>query len=265
METRRVIGIILISLIAPAAKADGRDFSFMDAYFKANGLSGTVIVENLSGSERYVSGAEGEDRAFLPASTFKIANTLIALEEGAIGSAEETIAWDGKDKGLPEWNKEQSIMTALPSSCVWFYQELARRIGNAAYLAWLKRLYYGNAKTGKDLDSFWLDGDLRITPRGQIAFLKQVYRQEFPFKGESYAALKKALTVKRSGASVLRAKTGWTMRVKPQTGWYVGWLETRDEAWFFAVRIDIRGERDASFREKAALRALEGLGLLSPS
>lgn len=262
MKSFRILPIILVSLLASAANADGRDFSFMDAYFKSNRLSGTVIVENLSGSERYVYGAEGEDRAFLPASTFKIANTLIALEEGAVKSVEETVPWDGKDKGLPEWNRDQCVMTALPSSCVWFYQELARRIGNAAYLAWLKRLDYGNAKTGKDLDSFWLDGDLRITPKGQIAFLKKVYREEFPFKGESYAALKNALTVKRSGASVLRAKTGWTMRVKPQTGWYVGWLETGKDAWFFAVRIDIMAERDAVFREKATLRALEGLGLL---
>jgi len=103
---------------------------------------------------------------------------------------------------------------------------------------------------------------LRVTPDQQIAFLKKVYREEFPFAKEHYAVLKKALIVKRTEAYVLRAKTGWTQRVKPQIGWYVGWLESKGAAWFFAVRIDIKSDRDAAFREKAALKAFEGLGLI---
>ncbi len=269
METRKpardplgfVIAPILL-LASASAFAQASDFSFMDDYFKANGIAGTVIVENLKGDKRFVCGEEGADLRFLPASTFKIPNTLIALEEGAVKDASEIIRWDGKDKGYPEWNKDQCVMTALPSSCVWFYQELARRVGNAAYLRYLKATDYGNAETGKNLDTFWLDGDLRISPNEQIAFLKKVYREEFPFMRSSYAALKEALIVKRGPGYIVRAKTGWTMRVKPQIGWYIGYAETKEEVWFFAVRIDIGSDRDAGFREKAAFRALEGLGLI---
>jgi len=248
-------------LIASCSK--GRNFAFMEKFLAANGLRGTVIVENLSGSERSARNRESdEDGAFLPASTFKIPNTLIALEEGAVKSADEVIPWDGENKGFKEWNKDQCVISALPSSCVWFYQELARRVGDETYRAWLERLDYGNGKTGPRLDTFWLDGDIRITPKQQISFLKKIYREEFPFKKSSYAVLKKALIVKETDSYVLRAKTGWTMRVKPQIGWYVGWLETKGEPWFFVVRIDIDEKEDARFREEAAIRALEGLGLM---
>lgn len=267
-STRHIARLALASILALAsasASAQNPDFSFMDEYLKANGISGTVIVENLKGDKTFVCGAEGADRRFLPASTFKIPNTLIALEEGAVKSPTEIIAWDGKDKGSREWNKDQSIMTALPSSCVWFYQELARRVGNEAYLRRLKAMDYGNAKTGKNLATFWLDGDLRISPKEQIVFLKKVYREELPYMRSSYAALKDALIVRRGPGYVVRAKTGWTMRVSPQIGWYVGYAETKDEVWFFAARIDIRSDRDAAFREKAAFKALEGLGLIPKS
>jgi beta-lactamase class D len=250
-------------LFLPAfAAAQKADFTFMSDFLRENGLAGTVIVENLSGSLRYVHGESTSDLGYLPASTFKIANTLIALEEGAVKDADEFIAWDGKDKGLSDWNHDQSILTALPSSCVWFYQELARRVGNTAYLRWLKTIGYGNGKTGPILDSFWLDGDLRISPNQEIAFLKKVYREDFPFKKSSYAVVKEALIVKRTASYVLRAKTGWTQRVRPQIGWYVGWLEAKGCVWFFAVRLDLHSDSDAPFREKAALKALLGLGLL---
>jgi beta-lactamase class D len=258
----RALAAFALSLLPGLAAAQPADFAFMRNYLTSNGLSGTVIVENLSGDKHYVCGEEGANSGFLPASTFKIANTLIALQEGAVKSADEIIAWDGKDKGLAEWNRDQSILTALPSSCVWFYQALARRVGDRAYLTWLKKLDYGNMKTGPALDSFWLDGELRITPEQQIAFLKKIYREDFPFDKGHYAVLKRALIVKRTADYVLRAKTGWTQRVRPQIGWYVGWLESKGAVWFFAIRIDIKSDGDAPFREKAALEALSGLGLI---
>ncbi len=69
-------------------------------------------------------------KRFLPASTFKIPNTLIALEEGVIQNEKDIIEWDGEDKGWSQWNKDQSLETAFPLSCIWFYQELASRVGD---------------------------------------------------------------------------------------------------------------------------------------
>ena len=37
-------------------------------------------------------------------------------------------------------------------------------------------------------------------------------------------------------------KTGWAASAEPQVGWYVGYLETHDDVWFFALNMDIRSE-----------------------
>jgi len=41
--------------------------------------------------------------------TFKIPNTLIALDERAVLNEKEIIKWDGKDKGWSAWNRENVL------------------------------------------------------------------------------------------------------------------------------------------------------------
>ena len=36
----------------------------------------------------------------------------------------------------------------------------------------------------------------------------------------------------------VRAKTGVVGSVTPKIAWYVGYLETKDDVWFFACNID---------------------------
>ena len=47
-----------------------------------------------------------------PASTFKIPNTLIALNEGTV-NANSIILWDKTDKGMEPWNKNQTLESAF--------------------------------------------------------------------------------------------------------------------------------------------------------
>ena len=254
------LGVLLVSLgSSPAGAAEDPDLA---ALFRNRGLEGTLILSNRDGSVTYLHQEARTDRGFLPASSFKILHTLIALKEGAIRDKHQTLPWDGKDHGWSEWNRDQSLSTAFPSSCVWFYQELAKRIGDRTYQRHLEALPYGNGKTGPDVTTFWLDGDLRITPREQLAFLRRLQKGDLPYPQEHQELVRQLMVVESTPDHILRAKTGWALRVLPQIGWYVGYLEKGDQVWFFVHNLDIRRKGDEKQREALVREALRVKGIL---
>jgi len=258
----KFLPVFLVFLISLTICNKKTDKIFLDVYMKENKLTGTVIIENLNKGEKFIYNEKRSKEPYLPASTFKIINTLIALQEGVIKDEYEIIKWDGKDKGFAAWNKDQNIISAFPESCVWFYQELARRIGNKRYLYYLNLLKYGNGKTGNKIETFWLDGDLRISAEEQIEIIKNIYLEKYQFNKKYYDILKKVMIVDKSDKYTVRAKTGWTMRVNNQIGWYVGYVEVKNEVWFFACNLDIKKSDDADFRKKIIYRAFEELDIL---
>jgi len=230
--------------------------------FREKNLVGTIVISSLDGRPTYIHNNERARTRFSPASTFKIANTLIALEEGAVANGKTIIKWDGKDKGLPAWNRDQSIETAFPSSCVWFYQELARRIGTDKYASYLPKLKYGNEQAGPDVTTFWLEGDLKISATEQVAFLKRIYSEGFPFRFSSYELLRKIMVVEQTPAYTIRGKTGWASKSVPQIGWYVGYVEAGENVWFFATNIDMGGPEDSHFRQEITIESLKLKGII---
>lgn len=230
--------------------------------FQERNVIGTIVMSSLDGRTTYIHNQPRAEERFLPASTFKIPNTLIALAEGVIADEKEIIAWDGQDKGWKEWNKDQSLETAFPLSCVWFYQEFAKRIGNERYVQHLQRMHYGNEQTGKEVTTFWLEGDLRISAMEQIDFLKTVYAEELPYTPSHLATLKQLMIVEQTPEYVIRAKTGWASRVTPQIGWYIGYVETKGTAWFFATNLEIAKNGDEKFRQEISMEALRVKGIL---
>lgn len=223
--------------------------------FSDKKVEGTIVITNLDGSKRHVYNESRAGIPLLPASTFKIPNTLIALEEGVV-SEQEVMKWDGADKGVAAWNRDQTLESAFKSSCVWFYQELARRIGAEKYKAYLNRISYGNAVPDPKLTSFWLEGNLRISALEQVDFLKKVYRRELPFLPATYDTVSRLMTIETTPAYTLRAKTGWAQRVTPQVGWYVGYVEAKGTVWFFATNITINAPEDARLRQQITMEAL---------
>lgn len=262
MSMNKLLFILLLSIGLLSCFSQNTDNTFLEQYMKENNIKGTVIIESLKENRKYIYDIVRSEERYLPASTFKIINTLIALQEGIIKNENEYIKWDGLDKGLAEWNKDQNILTAFPASCVWFYQELARKIGNDRYLHYLNELKYGNCKTGKNIDTFWLDGELKISAKEQIEVIKNIYFEKYNFDKNNYDILKNIMIVDKSEKYIIRAKTGWTMRVSPQIGWYVGYIVTTNDVWFFACNVQVNKADDAEFREKIIYRAFEELGIL---
>lgn len=81
---------------------------------------------------------------------------MIALQTSAIENINDTIKWNGIYKGWKQWNKDQTMKTAMPISFVWFYQELAKRIGKGQMQNWVNKVNYGNKNIEKQLTIFGL-------------------------------------------------------------------------------------------------------------
>lgn len=210
------------------------DFS---QYFKEADLEGGFYLYDLKKKTYKISDKADFVRATSPASTFKILNSLIALEVGAIKDENEVIKWDGEKRWLPVWDKDHDLTEAYKNSTVWFYQELARRIGEKNYNKYLKACDYGNKDISGSLTKFWLGTSLLISPKNQLEFLVKLHEEKLPFSKRTYEITKRIMIREQTADYTLRAKTGWDVSGGKDTGWFVGYVEKQDNVYFFALRV----------------------------
>ena len=187
---------------------------------------------------------------FTPASTFKICNSLIGLETGVIRDQDFVIPWDKVERNLPVWNKDHDLKSAFKNSTVWYYQELARRVGGDKMKFWLNKCNYGNADTTGGIDRFWLTGGLRITPEKQLDFLGKLKNNQLPFSQRSMDITKEIMISKDTLNYVLRTKTGWGEDENQMVGWYVGYMEKENNTYYFATCIQSTNFEDSGFAKK---------------
>ncbi|MDH6105055.1 class D beta-lactamase [Anabaenopsis tanganyikae CS-531] len=250
--------------LTKSADMAGMDFG---RHFQELGVEGSIIIYDLKNDRTFEHNPKRNSTAFLPASTFKILNSLIALETGVIVDEIAVLTWDGIERTLPEWNRDLNMKEAFKLSAVWFYQVLARRVGYERMQKWVAKAGYGNQKIGSqnDVDKFWLDGELRITPQEQIQFIRRLYNNDLPFSERSLAIVKDMMIREQTPDYTIRAKTGWLGfedKVTPKIGWYVGYVERDKDVYFFATNIDIRNQKDPSARLELTRRCLQELGVL---
>jgi beta-lactamase class D len=181
---------------------------------------------------------------------------LIAVEEAAIDNADSIIPWDGTQYDIPAWNKDQSLESAFRVSCVWCFQVLARRVGAESYRSYLRKIDYGELSEPFNETTFWLDGSLQISAIEQIQFLQQVYLHTLPFISSTYDTLRRIMLVEQSPDYTIRAKTGWATSTTPTVGWYVGYVETPGDIWFFALNMEIHDKKDLPLRQELVREAL---------
>ena len=229
--------------------------------FRSEGITGTFVAVSIGGETVYVHNAPRSIVRFSPASTFKIPNTLIALESHIVESKSSVFTWDGADRGVEKWNKDQTLETAFKVSCVWCYQEIARRVGAEGYEIALAKIDYGNQSIGEQIDTFWLNGSLEISAVEQIAFLRKLYSNDLPFQRKHIDTLRQIMVAQRTEQHTIYAKTGWAA-TEPQVAWYVGFVESDEGTWLFAMNLRVDRPEQADLREELSLRSLRALGII---
>lgn len=170
-------------------------------------------------------------RRFSPASTFKIVNSLIALETSVAPDEDLIIKWDGVVR-RPEWNKDMNMREAMKVSCVPYYQELARRIGKVEMQNWLDTIRYGNKNTNGALDMFWLNDSLLISPDEQVGLMKKLYFDKLPMSQRSQRIVRSLMLQEDSSHYKLFYKTGTSFDSNDPkhitTAWMVGFVERKE-------------------------------------
>jgi beta-lactamase class D len=224
-------------------------------------LVNTITISSID-KHLYIYNPERANKRFTPASTFKILNTLIALEEKAILDLNEVIKWDGYSHKYPSWNCDQTLETAFKGSCVWFYQALAKRVGKEKYREYFKQISYGQLSEQFDETNFWLNNSLKISALEQIDFLRQVYQRTLPFSPTHYDILNKIMLVEQTAKYTLYGKTGWGPQTNTDVGWFVGYIESTAGAHFFATNLTITDAKDLPIRRDITMNALRIKGII---
>lgn len=206
-------------------------------FFDKYNFEGSFLICDLKKDEFLYSyhNKERNETRFSPASTFKILNSLIALEEGVAPGPNFVLKWDGKKRWLDAWNKDHDLQTAFSNSVVWYYQELARRIEKDTYLDYFEKINFGNNKIGEKVDEFWLDASLQISPVEQMSFLKKLYKRELPFSKSTYSTMKMIMHFDQGKDYSIGAKTGSSDI--DSCGWFVGIVESKKSDYAFVTTI----------------------------
>jgi beta-lactamase class D len=177
--------LLTLFLLPSLVFAEGRQWKERPEWaseFADRGVSGSIVVFDERAQAWHVFDRERAQARYSPASTFKLFNALVALETGTVKEEHEVIRWDGVKRTFDDWNRDHSLASGMKYSVVWYYQDMARRIGPQRMQDWLDRVGYGNRNIGGGIDRFWLDGDLRISQVEQVRFLQRLASGSLPFR-----------------------------------------------------------------------------------
>lgn len=222
-----------------AAKSDRE----VAARFAEYGHPGAWLIQREGDQVRVVHGETLADKPQPPASTFKILLALVALETGALRSADEVVPWDGrKYPNAPEWQADMALRQAMRTSSESYFRVLADRIGRERLAAWVTKVGYGNGLVGPQASRAWHDSVLTVTARQQLAFIDRVRRGDLPFSPATLATVKAAMLTREANGRRVYGKTGTSSNDNGQTGvgWWIGWEEGKGRATSFVLEVELK-------------------------
>lgn len=202
---------------------------------------------------------------YLPASTFKIANSLIGLETGVIKNEFQVFKWDGKPRAMKQWEQDLTLRGAIQVSAVPVFQQVAKGIGEKRMKKYLNRFSYGNANVGEGIDKFWLEGNLRISALNQISFMESLYLNRLPISKGNQLIVKEALITEATSEYLVHSKTGYSgvgTELNPGVGWWVGWIEKGTEVYYFAFNMNVDDKSKLPYRKSIPIKLMASMGLV---
>ena len=220
-------------------------------------------------STRRIVKQEGAcDARITPASTFKIAISLMGYDAGFLKSEHAPLL--RYRKGDPDWNASWLADTDpqkwIRDSVVWYSQRVTAALGPRRFQHYATAFHYGNEDVSGDarlhdgLKWAWIDSSLQISPLEQLAFLERIVRRELPVSAAAYEMTARITAIPAaSGGWDIHGKTGTGFPLLSDGrsdhahayGWFVGWATKGARTFVF-----VRQTQDASLQDgPAGLRA----------
>ena len=252
-STQYIFGILFIALLFSCStkRKDNHFTSKNDEvlvrqdfkkYFDDCNVEGAIAIYDHKNHTWILSDTVATRKETLPASTFKIINLLIALETKTIASENDIVKWPGSTDTLkydyrPNIYHDITVKEAFEVSAGWAFIELAKKIGKDNYKKYLTLCHYGNINLSQTDPDFWNFGAFGISPINQVEFIKNLYEEKLPFSKRNIEIVKKVMITEQNDDYTIHSKTGWTRENDINTGWWVGYIENKNGAYFFATRL----------------------------
>ena len=187
-----------------------------------------------------------------PDSTFKIALSLMAFNEGIID--QDTIfKWNGEKGVLPTHDQDQTPQTWLKYSVVWVSQQITPQLGLARIKGYLADFNYGNqdfsGDAGKNngLQYAWLSSSLKISALEQLNFLNAMLSDKLHVNKKALINTKRNMYQgKLDNGADYYGKTGSgrhghnereTNPSQLRDGWFVGFVEMDSQQYIFVSNL----------------------------
>lgn len=234
---------------AQASAQDVMEEIDLSNYF--HGINGCAVLYRPDENEYSFYNESLCKQEISPYSTFKIISALSGLENGILQDETSTMNYNGAKYAVPEWNGNLTLQDAFQSSCIWYFRQVIDAVGADEMENQLKALDYGNCDISQwngsginpqeELNGFWLDSSLKISPLGQVKVLAELFEGKAAFRDENIEILKGIMLVAESDTYKIYGKTGSGSAGK---AWFVGFKEKDERNEYFAVCLDDEENKD---------------------
>lgn len=271
-----IIAAILFSLspVLSAYAADrnhypwetsSRNIAITDLSTYFNGYMGSFVLYDLENDVWNIYDMEYATLRISPNSTYKIYDALFGLEKSIITPEDSLIVWDKVDYPFESWNKDQNLQSAMQSSVNWYFQAIDKRLGISAVKHYLQQIGYGNENINADFSSYWLESSLKISPVEQVELLTKLYTNRLNFSSKNMDTVKNCIHISSSKNGKFYGKTG-TGRIneKDVNGWFIGYIETNDNTYFFATNIQATENASGKRASEISLSILSDMDIWKP-
>ena len=212
----------------------------------------TLIVDADTGATVVKTGPNCTTRV-TPASTFKVAISLMAFDSGVLNDSHQP-SWP-YETGFPDWAGDAWKGDIDPTdwmkrSVFWYSQQTVKKLGQARFETYVTAFKYGNQDVSAvqvqhpGNNGAWVMSSLQISPVEQVAFLRNVVNRQLPLSAHSYEMTEEITHQYDLNGWRIYGKTGTgspgqdsRYRADQAYGWYVGWARKGTQAMVFARLI----------------------------
>jgi len=234
----RIIFLLITGLISQTGYSQNLIEKDFKKHFDKYGVDGCFVIYNQFDNEFIRYNSDLCDTGYLPASTFKIPHSIIALEENVVRDTNQIIKWDGREWPNLSWNQDQTLKTAMKYSCLWVYIGFAEQISIDKYQEYVNSFDYGNKNLTGPPTRFWIAGLFRITANQQIDFLQKFYNYDLPVSKESIDVVKNIIVLDQTESYKLSGKSGSGQLAGTELiMWLVGYIEKDNKPYFYAMNF----------------------------